>query len=547
MREIKRYFSYMGRNLPLYLFLLTVTIITEPTLHILYSYINKRTLNAVEYQDMQMFLDALTLCIVVVLLKCLFPYLRYLEIRLVRKMVFYIKIRLFGKLMKLDMEYYEKNHSGEALKTLNWDANSLKDSWFSHVYWVLGKITLSVSSLTAMFIYSPILTMISIVICIITVIVSVWLNNEMKKSAVSVQKSTAGLAKHLSDILAGFSVLKMYSGSRIVLERYNCENRNVTFKENQRVKKAATLEMLSFLLGILGSFGTIIAGTYLVAKQGMDYGTVMAVVTLQMSLGNSMQRLGNSVAAFTTSLVKAGRVFDFLELECEEKQSEDAYISVDENMMPIAIKNLCFNFQINVFKDFNMSVGTNEKVVIMGESGCGKSTLLKLLLRFYCVDNGKIQIYGKDINCYPIRQLRDIITYIPQESYLFEGTIAENIAFGSSEPCSFSDIVKAAKSAYADEFIEKMEDGYHTRVSSGGRNLSGGQRQRIALARGFLKDSPILLMDEPSSALDTQSGQVIQEALKCLMKDKVVLMVTHKKSGISDFDLCFSLDYTKSL
>lgn len=553
MKEIKRYFLYMGRRLPLYWFILTVTLITESTLNILYSYINKRTLNAVEYQDRRMFLGALALCIVVVALKCLFPYLRYFEIKLVRKMVFDIKMRLFDKLMKLEMRYYEKNHSGEALKTLNWDANSLKDSWFSHVYWVLGKITLGISSLIAMLIYSPILTVISIVISVVTVLVSIWLNNEMKKSAVNIQKSTAGLAKYLSDILAGFPILKMYSGSNIVLDHYMDENRKVTVKENQRVKKAASLEMLGFLLGITGSFGTIIAGTYLVAEKGMDYGTVMAVVTLQMSLGSTMQRLGNSLAAFTTSLVRAGRVFDFLELDCEEKQNEAVYINsdqninVNENMAPIEITNLNFSYnnlksenpecQTMVFKDFNMSVGTNEKVALMGESGCGKSTLLKLLLRFYPVENGMIQIYGKDINCYPVGQLRDMITYIPQESWLFEGTITENIAYGSNRQCSLEDIVEAAKFAYADDFIEQMKDGYDTQVSSGGRNLSGGQRQRIALARGFLKNSPILIMDEPLSALDSQSEQVIKDALKRLMKDKVVLMVTHKKSVSDDLSV----------
>lgn len=559
MKEVKRYFLYMGRKLPLYLFILTVTLITESALNILYSYINKSTLNAVEYQDRQMFISALALCIVVVVLKCLFPYLRYFEIKLVRKMVFDIKMRLFDKLMKLEMQYYEKNHSGEALKTLNWDANSLKDSWFSHVYWVLGKITLGISSLTAMLIYSPILTVISIVICVITVLVSVWLNNEMKKSAVSIQKNTAGLAKYLSDILAGFPILKMYSGSCIVLEHYMNENRNVTVEENERVKKAALLEMLSFLLGIAGSFGTIIAGTYFVAKKGMDYGTVMAVVTLQMALSNTMQRLGSSLAVFSTSLVKAGRVFDFLELECEEKQSGAVGINSDQNinaneninvnMTPIEINNLNFSYvneanqecQTMVFKGFNMSVGTNEKMAIMGESGCGKSTLLKLLLRFYPVENGMIKIYGKDINCYPVRQLRDIITYIPQESYLFEGTIAENISYGSNRQCSLEDIVEAAKSAYADDFIKQMKDGYDTWVSSGGRNMSGGQRQRIALARGFLKKSPILIMDEPSSALDSQSEQIIREALKRLMEDKVVLMVTHRKlcpyCGYKGFDV----------
>lgn len=542
MKEIKRYFSYMGRYRYMYWFILTITLVVESGLQILYSFINKRALNAVEYQNMAMFRETLCLCAVVVLLKCLFPYLRYFQIKLVRKMVFEFKIKLFNKLMRLDMEFYEKSHSGEALKTLNWDANSLKDSWFSHVYWVLGKITLGISSLIAMFIYSPLLTMISAFICIITMLLSLWMNNKIKDSAGKVQKSTTRLVKYLSDILSAFSILKMYSGSCIIYENYKCENRKAANQENKRVQKASALETISFLLGILGSFGIIAAGTYLAAKNQIDYGTVMAIVTLQMSLSNNMQKMGASVSAFTTSLVKAKRVFDFFELECEE-QNQGGCLDINMNMNPITITNLSFAYGDNekVFQMLNMDIKANESVAVMGESGCGKSTLLKLLLRFYPVENGQAAIFGKDINTIGTEQLRNLITYVPQESYLFEGTIAQNIAFGNSQNCSMENIKAAAEMAYADEFIEQLKNGYDTHVDSGGTNLSGGQRQRIAIARAFLKNSPIYLFDEPSSALDSNSEQAVQKAVTRLMKNKTILMVTHRNSGISGFDRVVNL------
>lgn len=545
MKELKRYFSYMGRYRCIYWSILTITLIVESGLQILYSFINKRALNAVEYQNMAMFRETLCLCAVVVLLKCLFPYLRYFQIKLVRKMVFEFKIKLFNKLMRLDMEFYEKSHSGEALKTLNWDANSLKDSWFSHVYWVLGKITLGISSLIAMFIYSPLLTMISAFICIITMLVSLWMNNKIKNSAEQVQKSTTSLVKYLSDILSAFSILKMYSGSCIIYENYKCENKKAAKQENKRVQKASVLETISFLLGILGSFGIIAAGTYLAAKNQMDYGTVMAIVTLQMSLSNIMQKMGASVSAFTTSLVKAKRVFDFFQLECEQ-QNQGGYIDINMNMNPITITNLSFAYGDNekVFQMLNMDIRANESVAVMGESGCGKSTLLKLLLRFYPVENGQAAIFGKDINTIGTEQLRNLITYVPQESYLFEGTIAQNIAFGSSENCSIENIKAAAEMAYADEFIEQLQSGYDTHVDSGGTNLSGGQRQRIAIARAFLKNSPIYLFDEPSSALDSNSEQAVQKAVTRLMKNKTILMVTHRNIGNSGFDRVVNLQLT---
>lgn len=538
MRDLKRYFAYMGKHCYLYWTILTVTLIMEAVLHVSYSYINKQTLNAVEFGNMKQFRVALILCMAVVLLKCVFPYLRYFQIKLVRTMVFEIKLRLFQKLMKLDMNYYVNSQSGEALKTLNWDANSLKDSWFSHVYWVLGNIAVGAASLLAMYLYSPILTVISVIFCGITVLMSVKLNSKIKKSAKEVQRSTTALVNYFSDILRGFSVLKLYAGSSIVLSHFHDENETVCVQEKQRTNKAAGLEMMNFLLGILGSFGTIAAGVLLCQRGKLDYGTVMAVVTLQMNIGGAMQKLGSSMAVFQTSLVKAGRVFDFLELTNEEAKRKEA-VSVDYTAEPVDINGLMFSYGTErIFDNMSMKVRRNEKIIVRGRSGRGKSTLLKLLMGFYPVEPGQIRIYGKDINAYDLWQLRGMMTYISQNSYLFEGTVAENIAYGSngSVPKTREEIVRAAKSAYADEFIRKLPNGYDTVISAGGENLSGGQKQRIAIARAFLKDAPILLMDEPSSALDIVSEQKINEAVRKLMTDRAVIMVSHRETGTDDFD-----------
>jgi len=168
--------------------------------------------------------------------------------------------------------------------------------------------------------------------------------------------------------------------------------------------------------------------------------------------------------------------------------------------------------------------------------------LLKLIMGFY-KGNGSIKLYGREISEYSLFQLRQLITYIPQESYLFEGTIRENIGLGSIGKAYVTDedIVDAAKMAYADEFICRLPLGYDTYLSTGGSNLSVGQRQRIAIARAFLKDSPILLMDEPSSALDVHSEKMVNQAMGKLMKEKVVIMVTHRGNAMDGFDRVVNL------
>ena len=608
MHELKRYFSYMGKHQFTYWMILITTIVTENVLNILYSYVNKQTLNAIEYSDMRLFRSAVILCVIVLILRCLFPYLRYFSIHLVRQMFFEVKSTLFDKLLTLNMNWYESNHSGDGIKALNWDANSLKDSWFSHVYWILGKVTIGISSLITMFIYCPLLAGISVVVCLMTATVTIYLNNSMKKSSKKVQEATVNLAKWLNDILAGFSILKMYSGSNIVIDKYLNENQNVTSKELERTRKASFLEMLNFLLGLLGSFSTILFGVYLVSKNMIDYGTIMAVVTLQISLSATMQRLGGAVTTFNNSLVKASRVFDFMDIGdvenmmCSDIEDNCGVLNMtDSNARDncsaqaggctIDIKDLTFSYNShkNALTNFNLNIGCNEKIMLKGKSGCGKSTLLKLLLRFYDYQNGHIKINNIDLKDYPVSKLRNMIAYIPQDCFLFEGTIAENIAYGLGAealhiynsinddnigdnifndinnrhnnfnkkinyPISFnninstlntfnnndvvtlSDIISAAKLAYADEFISQLPDGYETHINSGGTNLSGGQRQRIAIARAFLKNAPILLMDEPSSALDEESEKMINKALHKLMQNKIVIMVSHRDSGDEEFD-----------
>lgn len=463
MKDLKRFLSYMGKNSFTYWFILIATLIIESFLQILYSYVTKRIINAIEFQNIELFRTAVIASVIIVILKCLFPYLRYFQIKLVRKMVYELKLKLYEKLLSMNMDFFKSTHSADAIKTLNWDANSLKDSWFSHIYWVLGKIVMVASAIITMCFYSPILMGISLIICAFTAFVSVKINKSIKKYAKMVQKKSTKLSILLSNIIAGFVTLKMSSGVKIVLNHFYEECEEAFQLEKSRVKVEASFEMTAFLLGVIGSFGTIIAGAVLVSEGTLDFGTVMAVVTLQMSVSNAMQRLGGSISALTTSMVRASHVFDFMELDMEE--------------------------QINWF--------TGEK-------------------------SGKKELKGENSDVFgegqPVLEISDL-----QFSYNENDELMDMI-------------LVAAKEAYADKFIEHLSDGYNTKVTAGGTNLSGGQRQRIAIARAFMKNAPIVLMDEQLSALDTYSENVLLKAMKALLKNKTVIMVSHRMTGMDKFE-----------
>ncbi len=429
---------------------------------------------------------------------------------------------------------------------------------------MLGKIVIVVSSIITMYFYNPMLTCISLIVSALTAFVSIKINQSIKKYAKKVQKKSTKLSMLLSDIISGFVTLKMNSGTKVVLNYFYEENEASFQSEKDRVKMEALFEIVAFLLGIIGSFGTIIVGVWLVSEGRVDYGTLMAVVTLQMGVSNAMQRLGSSIAALTTSLVRAGHVFDFMESEMVEEitwfTTENGLARKNSNILnerdkAIDISNLHFSYNENdeskdksemcaQLNSKKMQISVGEKVMITGESGCGKSTLLKLIQGFYPVENGKIKILGKDINEYSLAELRNVITYVPQDSYLFEGTIAENIAFGWNEETApvMDVIVSAAKKAHADEFIKDLPEGYNTKVAAGGTNLSGGQRQRISIARAFMKEAPIVLMDEPSSALDTYSENAVLEAMSVFMKKKTVIMVSHRMTGAEKFNRVVRMD-----
>jgi len=546
MKNVKRLLQYMGDRKIKYFVLLIATLIISAVTQLYYSYIYKSLFNSIEYKDKNLFVVACIMCAIFIVISYVSPYMRYFQMKQVRMIVFRIKIEMFKKLTKLNMQYFEEHHSGDTLKRLNNDANTLKYTYFSGIFRVLVLITNGSASIVAMFIYCSKLALVSIVFSAISVTISISMNKTIENLSQDIQKKVVKLTERLSDLFSGFLVMKMYSGSKLVTERYLTENENITEGVRKKTRTLSLLEMLSFLTGMFGNFGTILIGAFLVKRGEIDYGTIMAVVTLQMSVSGMLQFLGGALADMTSLLVDAQRVFDFLESN-EDEVDTFSGISNDKDLdlayeKGISIEKLTFAYKDRepILHDFNLQIKNGEKVMLVGESGCGKSTILKVLMRFYDQSEGIIRICGHNIEEYSLKQLRNMITYVPQENYLFEGTVMENILFGN--PYVDEAMAKdAAQMAYAHDFISDMPDGYDTILSTGGRNLSGGQRQRIAIARAFLKNSPILLMDEPSSALDVESENKINLAMKQLMGNRIVIMVTHRTSSFHEFDRVFEL------
>ena len=536
MNKYKRFFSYLGKWKVPYFLILAATLLVTGTLSFGNSYANKMMFNSVEYGNRQLFVKACILLCILLVVAVLMPYLRLFHMQVVRKVVFKIKVEMFEKLTVTDMQYFEQHHSGDTLKRLGWDGASLKDAYFSNVFRVSNLLFNGVVSVASMFYYDWKLAIVSIVFSIISVVISIGINTTIGKISDHLEEQIAKLYEKLSDVLSGLPIIKMYSGGKLAIDGYVHENDQAARQLKKRARTMSALSGILFVTGMLANFGTIAVGVYLVMKNEIDYGTVMAVVALQMAVSGSLQYIGMAFAGLQAALATAKRVFDFLEhSECEELGKEKVIDIHPEEGIQVNHVTFAYADRPPVFQDFSFNVGQNEKLMILGESGCGKSSILKLLLRFYDYEAGEIRILGHDIREYSLYQLRKLITYVPQENYLFEGTIAENIAFGNPHATK-EEVIAAARLAYADEFIKDFPNQYETMMTASGKNVSGGQRQRIALARAFIKNAPIVFLDEPSSALDVDSEQKINLAIKTLVQNRIVIMVTHRTTSFSEFD-----------
>lgn len=278
-------------------------------------------------------------------------------------------------------------------------------------------------------------------------------------------------------------------------------------------------------------------------------GTVLAVMQLMGNANYMFENIGNFIKDMQKSLAGASRVLKLLGMESEKDRCSDT-LSLENSMVKenflteamVEFKNVNFSYtNCPVLKDLNLNIKSQKITAIVGHSGSGKSTLAKLLLGFYSSNSGDIIIDGNSISKYPLILLRDKIAYVPQNPYLFKGSIGENIGFGKLNS-SIEAIIAAAKIANAHDFIINLPNGYDTLVGERGENLSGGQKQRIAIARALIKDAPILLLDEATSALDLESEREIQKELEGLMKNRTTIVIAHRLSTIKNADEIYVLD-----
>ena len=454
--------------------------------------------------------------------------------------------RVYGELsekvldaeIQLPYSYYEKHHSGEIIAKVSYDLTKMGDIYGSRLRRVVMPFLQVVAYLVPMFLLSWQLTLCLLAVNSVMMAIELLLLNPMHLVSRELSGVSTAMTNRLSDLLQGMEQVRMFRGGRGTVAQFREENHRYEKKNGRKILYTACLEGSSKGFELLCSLVFLMLGIYYVDKGYTTLGALAAIYTMYASFSFQFLQIGRYIPELVGCLANAQNIFDFLD---EAREPANWYReSAGEQTVPgiqtdnaVEIHSIRFSYtgEEDVLRAFSLEVKKGECIAITGASGCGKTTLSKLLLGLYPITEGDIRVNGWSMRECDLADLRRQIAYVPQEPYLFQGSIAENIRMGRPEATE-EEIRQAAKQAHAHEFIMEFPEGYDTKVGERGNNLSGGQRQRIAIARAILKDTPVLLLDEATSALDNESEQAVNEALRNLQGQKTILMIAHRPSTV---------------
>ena len=447
-----------------------------------------------------------------------------------------IQIRLFGSMIRADLARLRAQHSGGFVSSVLFDANLVREAFTN------GVVNYTQHGLTLIFVIAYMawtdwrLTLIVLLGAPLISLVIRRFGRKTRKATTGAMKETETLSTALMENLDGVRLIKIENREAAEEARVG----EVVARRQRHVIKSADARAFA------GPFSNLVAMIVVAAVMAyagwraqsdqMTVGAFAAFIGLLMAAGQSLRQVTNLQTVMAEGLTAARRLFVALDIQPEIREAP-APRPLPAGPVTVVLDRVAFAYgqAAPTLADISLSVAPGETVALVGPSGGGKSTILSLLPRFYDVTDGTITLNGTDIRDLKLADLRDRIALVTQEPFLFDDTIAANIAYGRAGATAEA-IVEAARAAAAHDFISALPEGYATRAGEGGMRLSGGQRQRVAIARAFLKDAPILLLDEATSALDTESEALVQVALERLMQGRATLMIAHRLSTVRNAD-----------
>ncbi|MFN2281894.1 MAG: ABC transporter ATP-binding protein [Anaerolineales bacterium] len=459
------------------------------------------------------------------------------------------RVMTFRKIVDLEISHFDQQHSGDLISRCTNDLNTLGAIYSRLIPTLLFGLVLGLVGIISVFVLNWQMGILALVLGLLTTWVSTALSNPLRAKSTAIQESLSKLTQQLSDILQGLPVTKMFQLEETTQQLYSAANQGNAQAALDHAGVQAIYDALNALISWIRTVGTLAFGLFLLGNDQVGLGAIVAAIHLQSNASFMFTNLGDFVTNIQRSLAGSARVFELLSWPTETMEGKSLAAggeNAPRSAAVIEMRELSFRYSDpdrsgdqqtdrNLLDHINISIAEGQFVALVGPSGGGKSTLVKILMGLYPVSEGTLRVNGKALADYPLEELRDLMAYVPQDAYLFDGTIEENIRYGRPG-ATMEEVTAAARSANAHDFIREQPEGYQTLVGERGARLSGGQRQRIAIARALLKDAPLLLLDEATSALDSESEAVVQKALETLMKGRTTIAIAHRLSTIQHAD-----------
>jgi subfamily B ATP-binding cassette protein MsbA len=453
-----------------------------------------------------------------------------------QKVVNDIRDQLYAHIQNLSFSYFTKTPTGVIMSRIVNDVNLVQGA-LTRVPSSLVQGAFTMAALTGYILYlNWRLAAFSLVVLPFAGIALSKFSRRFRKTSTRMQEQIGELTTHLHETISGIRIVKAFGMELYEGRRFAARNKDLFNSLMRSIKTSALSHPVMEVISMTGTAFVILYGLYaIIVNKTMTPGDFFSFTVALVFFYRPLKDMNGINNIVQDGIAAAKRIFEVLDTEPEIRNREGA-ISLSRDFKTIELSGLYFQYEETpILKDINLTVRSGEAIAIVGRSGGGKTTLVNLLPRFYDVTRGAILIDGTDIRNATLESLRSCTAIVTQQTILFNDSIRNNIAYGHTEK-SFDDVVRAAQAAHADGFIRSLPEGYDTVIGESGVKLSGGQRQRIAIARALLKDAPILILDEATSSLDTESEREVQNALDTLMQGRTSFVIAHRLSTIMNAD-----------
>ena len=484
------------------------------------------------------------------ILSMMFSYIQgWLMAGVSQTLTYTLRKEISEKINRLPLSYFDRQTHGEVLSRITNDVDTVSQTLNQSIQQIFTSIITVVGVLYMMIRISWQLTLMALVVVPLSGIAAAFVVKHSQPYFKAQQKTLGNVNGHIEEMYGGHIVMKAFNGEERSISEFNDLNEKLYEAGWKAQFMSGLMQPITNLIGNIGYVGCCVLGGYLSIHNGLAIGDIQAFIQYVRSFNQPITQTAQMMNILQSTAAAAERVFEFLEEPEETPDPENPVSIYDENGSltirgDVSFENVCFGYDPNeiIIHNFSAFFAQGKQVAIVGPTGAGKTTIVKLLMRFYDLNSGTIYIDGIDTRKLRRTDLRDAFGMVLQDAWLSSGTVMENIRYGRMDATD-EEVVQAADNAYADHFIRTLEDGYQTVINEGSTNISQGQKQLLTIARAFLSDPKILILDEATSSVDTRTEILIQKGMEKLMKGRTSFVIAHRLSTIRNADIILCMDH----